>query len=75
MANFHEHKIHELTEENKRLEESLKNSDEMLKAIIKKLEDGIIERYKLNNHWFIIWILTNLLWGLTCIRWVLNDYL
>ena len=70
MANFHEHKIHELTEENKRLEESLKNSDEMLKAIIKKLEDEIIERYKLNNHWFIIWILTNLLWGLTCIRWV-----
>ena len=72
MANFYETKIQDLSRDNKRLEESLKNSDEMLKSMIKKLEKEVSERYKLNNHWFIIWILTNLLWGLSCITWVMK---
>lgn len=62
MANFYEHKIHELTEENKRLEISLKNSDEMLKSVLKNLENEVFKRYKISRDWFLVWVLTNIAW-------------
>lgn len=44
--------------------EALEYSDDLLKITINKLEKEVLKRHKLNRNWFIVWIITNIIWVL-----------